>query len=384
MISWLFVGKEKSALKLLAIDIGTASISAALVNCFEGGGNEKSSYEVVKILRYPFNLKDSQHTFLDKIKKLFGEVASSKFYPDKIVCSFSDPFYVEEKITKQFIRQEPEKEIDSTEFQMILSDIEQEAWSIQTQALVPVRRQIIFQSVNGYSLSSSFGYKGRVLDISVKFIFIPKYLKENIEEIKSVLFPGSEISFFSDAFILWRALKFAHSFEPAIVIDIGGEITNLFKMDLNEEIHIESLSFGIRTLERRIASFLKLRDYLEAESILRRYTSNSLEEAAEKKLATLIKTALEDWWKEFDKAVKNLDAKKGLVFLPKKIILSGGGSDFGVFSSLLKENLKKYYNMDVIIQNLSLDKFKEFFVSTASFSGGSDAVLFSLVLFNDF
>ena len=175
--------------------------------------------------------------------------------------------------------------------------------------------------------------------------------------------------------VLWHALRATENlFEPALVIDIGGEISSLFLIDFEGNIeHYAAMPFGIRTLERRIATFSKM-TFDDAEAVLKKYTIETLDEVLRLKVSKILDIASKDWWMLFKDTLKEEK-------IPKKIILTGGGAGFSIFNETIKLNFKRFYDMDADIHVLKADAFKDFVSPENVISGGGDVTLASLLLY---
>ncbi|MDO8523440.1 MAG: hypothetical protein Q7S12_04150, partial [bacterium] len=382
-------GKQAKKLRILAVDVGTVSISAALAEKTLPSGK----YEIKKVLRYFFQLIDISSKgkdrneqimkmFLGGFNKLFADTFKLEPGVDEILISFSDPFFLEKKIARSVSRKHPQNPITHEEIAKLLKEMETEA-NEGSMDLSLAGKEMISLRVNGYSVDNAAGYKGSTLEASGLFTLISKFLKEYVENAKEKFFPRSKINYYSDIRVLWQVLKSTENlFESAVVIDIGGEMTSLFfvgagsgagnKTFLSDAIeHGKSFAFGVRTLERRLAAFLNT-DFLEAEAVFKKYTAQTLDEAMRVKVSKILDSAMEDWWSSL---------KVSLVdFKGKNILITGGGADCEVFSDAVKLNFKKYYDLDASVHILQAEAFKDYFLSPDMLKGGSDVVLASLML----
>lgn len=371
--------------------MGTVSISAVLASKREPDGK----YELKKVLRYFFQLIDISskgkdrseqvmRMFLGGFNKLFADAFKIERRIDEILISFSDPFFLEKKIVKSSIRKHPKSDITPEEIAALFKEMEEEAIS-GNKELALAGKETVSVRINGYPVKNAVGYKGKEIEISALFTLISKFLKEYVEEAKVKFFPHSKIDYYSDIRVLWQVLKSTDNlFEPAIVVDIGGEMTGIFFIGgvaggssqafLPDAIeHGQSFAFGVRTLERRLAAFLKT-DFLEAEAVFKKYTSNTLDEVMRVKVSKILDSAMDDWWNSFKQSVPDI---KG-----KKILITGGGADCGIFSDAIKMNSKKYFDQEVNPYILQVEVFKDYFVSMDMLSGGSDVVLASIMLYS--
>src|SRR3989338_4547099 len=339
----LFGKSQSKKISVLAVDIGTASISAAVS---ERGSDGKA--DILKILRYTVRLvgpavprhnggEQTIALFLSSFKKLFAEAHKVKRKLDKIVISFADPFFVEKKLTKKILRNNAKTPVSHEEIKDLIIQMEKEACD-GNQELVVGGREIILMKVNGYLVGNPVGYKGSSLEISAAFTLVSKYLKDYIEQAKESIFSYVEISYYSDTRVLWHALKASDNlFEPALVIDIGGEISSLFFVD----------SAG---------------------------TIETLDPALKMKIAKILDIASRDWWMLFKDTMKEER-------IPKKILLTGGGAGFSIFIETIKLNFKRYYDMEVDLQAMKAEAFRDFLKPPDAISGGGDVTLAALTLY---
>src|SRR3989344_4825385 len=288
-----FFKKEGGKTHILAIDLGTASISAAMAVRQEG-----KKTEVLKVFRYPIDLFEYQiaggaqlpHIFKEGFLRVFKDAHVISDHLDVVAVGLSDQFFLDKKKQRKVTRSNPAAAITAEEINSLVKTSESE---IAAQNLA----------------------------IEMMFTSISATLKEYIEGAKDKFFPKSAISYYSDAAIFREALRAAGNLsEPRIVIDIGGEVTGIFLVDDLMFQHYGAAAFGIRTLARRIASSLKI-DAADTDSLLKKYTAGTLDDAAQAKISRIIASVLADWWLSLKNTFKQFAETAAM----KKVMLSGGG-----------------------------------------------------------
>ena len=390
MLSWIF-GHRKNTTHILAIDLGTASISAVVAVRYEKKNSKTIAgpCEILKVLRYPINLFGYQisgdgqklpYILKDVFLKMFKDAYAASRHIDAVLIALSDPFFVDKKARKKIERANPEKIISESEVDAMIKSIGADA---AAKNLFAVGQEVLSVKINGYNIENAAGYKGSALEAEMIFTLISKNLKEYIESAREKFFPKAATHYYSDSRALWRLLKATENFaDPALVADIGGEVTGIFWADKNNIEHAGASAFGIRTLSRRISASLRI-DQKDAEAVLRKYTLGTLDEALRMKLERTLSPALADWWASLKNTLKNSFTPASAGTIPKKIIVSGGGADFAFFSGFLKDSFKKDFGADVEPQVLRVEAFLDMLYPSGLLAGGGDIILAALILFAD-
>ncbi len=368
--------------KIMAIDLGTASISAAIA-ARPAHDHIVEKPQVIKVLRYPFNLGEPNPNsiFINSLNSLYKDAHGISKEINTIIISFSSPLLFESDISKKIVRKNPSSPISKEEYKNLLDSFKEEARPPEQKYLTLANTNFLNILINGYKVPGSIlGYTGKVLELTAKAIFISKFLKEHLDENKEKFFPRSLVSCFSNSNAILQVVSAKENSNSALVFDIGGETTSLYAIDPGMALKSSDLPFGVRTLERRVAAFLSGQNQAtisDSESLLRKFTSGILDSSLENRIERILTSALDEWW--------GIAAREiGLFELPaifKKIFVTGGGADFSVFSEAIKKGFKKNYNIDADIGILSADLFKDDFISGGLLAGGSDLVLASLLFY---
>lgn len=382
----------------MAIDLGTASISAVVAIRYEKKDSKAIAgplalpagrCEILKVLKYPIDLLGYQvggheqklpYILKDVFLKMFKDAHGIFGHIDVILIAISGPFFLDKKAQKRIERSNPNKIISKSEIDALVKSMEAD---VVAKNLFIAGREILGIKINGYDIESAVGYKGRALEIEMIFTLISSTLKNYIENTREDFFPKAATRYYSDSRALWRLLKETENFaDPALVIDIGGEVTGIFWADKNNIEHAGASAFGVRTMSRRISISLKT-DQKDAEAILRKYTLGTLDEILRMKLERALSPALSDWWIGLKNAMKNTFTPVSAGVIPKKIIVSGGGADFTLFSGFLKDSFKKDFGVEIEPQILRTEAFQDMLYPSGLLAGGGDIILSALILFTD-
>ena len=270
--------------EVIAIDVGTASLSAALAK-----KGLSSSIEVVSVLRYGMDFFASREGFdhqrraLYLLKTHIAQLMSDahKALPGAkaIEISVSEPFFQQYRICKDFQRERPHDRIRRSELDEITAKLAGDAvrdLSIHSQSLRVVRSAMQKVRINGYELKDPIGYRGADLDIEFEVLLISGAFYEYLEEFRMRWFPRVALHYHSDPEMLEHALFASSSIQPpALLLDIGGEVTSIaIILEKKARVLCDPVFFGVRTLERRIAEVVRC-DSAHAESLLRRYVAQT-------------------------------------------------------------------------------------------------------------
>ena len=345
--------------KILAIDVGTASVSGA---CAQHKFGEKT--EITQVFRFFLDSleKDQNRKIVGRISKIFSETHKFKHNIDIVKIGFSSPFFIERTVFLSFERKDNKKVISYEELENSIESFKNE----NEKKLATVSFEMIESKVNGYVVADPVGYKGKFLEFKVKIFSISSSLKEYIEKLKEKFFPKAEISYFSDLNILEKTISDMYKKSDFLLVDIGGEITTVANYD--------PLPFGIRVLERMVSSSLKI-DLEDSESVLRIFASGSLDWRHERAMRKILDSSSDVFWNLFKEVIE----KNNLINL-KTLFLTGAGANFPIFGDKIKNNFKKVFNLDVEIIIFTAETLKDKFSYLKPLAGGEDAVLTSLVL----
>lgn len=389
MGSWLWF-KKNTLQEVIAIDVGTASISAVLAH--KGAGK---LIEIVSVLRYPFDLlydasgierhKRMLHVFGNAFAKVFADMRHISSSNAVIYISFADPYFEERDFSTVIHRSDPKKSITREEIDTFLKNTEN--WKRDNASnkkelqltLVTVRRDVVELKVNGYPLKEIIGYHGGVLEIRVRELAISQTLQNIIQEQKEKFYLRNTLEYFSDLEILKRAMYSQHiAPTPFMVIDIGGEVTSLFIVqDAMTTQRCASVYLGLRTLERRISAFLKT-DSAHAETILKQYSGGFLDDSAfMEKIKTIVDDFLQDWYDGINLSLKNLGIRHEIA----KIMVVGSGRDARFFIDYLSIHAGEFSESESSMPTEIFSVADNLFLPEKSLSQGGDVVLASLLLY---
>jgi len=344
---------------IAALDISTGGITALYAIKHETAAWRRSSqgYEILKIFKLPIDLigaevdKSSRASKIlnDAILKIMKDIHAFNQHLDLAIINFSDPFFSEIKLEKIFRRKNPHEKIVFREADLILRSLGKDAVGIS--GLAPIGQTVLGYKINGYVVAEPEGYRGKSLEVSAAFTFINTALKEAVESSKDKFFPKAKIRYMSDSGIVRILLKQNADFSSGLIFALDGESTAVYWVAEENINHIALVSFGTKTVERRVAARLKVKNE-EAESLISRFSEGVLENDFRQKvsvfLSEAIKELLENILAEFKK-------KQVLNSIPKKIAITGRAKSLVLFADFLKKEWKGVFGFEAEVGNIGID-----------------------------
>lgn len=348
--------KEKTD-EFLAIDIGTEAVKAVVFKKNPGGGYkiEISASSVVYFDK--FGVISSEIEIIKKaISKAIEEIKRKYKLKTKSVVLSLPANIIRGRVASQvFCRNDSSGKIDLKEEGIINREVLEEAKKkisreiagkddFSAEEIQFLDFKIIEKKIDGYEISSLAGLEGSKIDFKILFTFLPKKYLSWVEEInKSFSFKNTKIINESRGvfYIVGGAERSAieitkkgmsnfsgdevvRNFDKkiidAILLDMGGEITQIFLIKEGKLEKIEELTVGVRSFSKTLSNILGITEE-KAKFLKEGYSKKELSEGTSKQIKEILEPAIEEW-------VTNLrdKLKDWQVLLPSTFLIFGGGS----------------------------------------------------------
>jgi len=317
----LIKNAERKNKKIVVFDFAAGSVGAI---CFE-----KSSGFPVKVrnsLRTPVNflfdvnLQAALRSSMASFRQVGEKIRRPGEKIDETLCVFSSPWFVSQSRAVKISKEKP-FEIKKNFFEELILQEEEKFF----QNVDPKRKKTFIEhkavkiALNGYFTKYPAGKKARTAEARLYLSLGVPEAMEAVEKEVLRLF-GRAPRFASMPLVTFRVLDdIIKKEEGFLIIDIGGETTEIFFIEDNSPAGAVSFPVGSNFLLRKISSrldtFIK-----EAPSVLRSYARGhrSLENA--EKIAGCVNEFLEQWNQLLEKSLKEI-AGDGL--LPQQALLMG-------------------------------------------------------------
>lgn len=365
----------------LAFDIGTASVSAAL---FELRGDDPRPH-VLKVFRkfYTASLKrDASHfskSTVGQFSAILKDVDTELkgVMPEIYVIGLSSIFYLGK--TEHIYEKRPKPRVvtqaDTASFinqgqQKFLADI--------GHGDVVIIEEVLMRSfLNGYRVDQPTGKSAEEIESWIHFAGTSRELYDTFTSVIKSSRPDAKIRFSTFPITTWLLMQELLAPEhSAIIVDIGGELTEVTFLVDGVITEIVSLPFGVLNILLRISELERI-DLDNALSLLKAYTGNTLTPEASAKLRGIIKKEMKSWEEVFERIWQR--AARDIMSDVKMLFLGGGAlvgdMKLAVAPPLLHPDLARGLHVSVIQPEAFQDKFGTF----GAFDGPGDFGLMSLI-----
>jgi hypothetical protein len=359
--------KKKKEELILVFNVGSSSVGGALFWTQSSGssGIPKIIFSVNESI--PILEKVDLDQFLSLTIKTLQTVAQ-KIYearlgaPAKIFCVLSSPWHISQtriislkKNTPFVFNAKLADELIQKEIKIFKEQhLKQYGSSIRAFELKNIKTIL-----NGYETSRPLGQKAKELEIAIFVSISGEQVLKKIEEAIMKYFHFEQIKFSSFTMALFtttRDLKTPK--ENFLLIDINGELTDIFI--IKKGIPRESISFplGQNFLTREVASLLHT-SLNEANSLVSLFKDGQAEEKFNKKLLPLMSKLKKEWLKNFQNSLANMTHD---ISIPATIYLVINENLADFFTEIIKTEQFNQYT-------LTESKFEVVFLDTKILNG---------------
>ena len=336
--------------KIIAIlEIASASVGGMLIR-----QNKNGKPQIISLTRVPVNFLFDVNfdafwrctlVSLKKVIKILLENYPSG--PDVCLCVFLSPWFLSQtKIIN--LRREKNFKVTRAFFENLMKSEEESFKSQEATQLKGepgfIEHEIIKTELNGYYTRSPLGK-------IIKTIRLHIYMSLGIGSVKTKI-EGEILENFGDVPLSFRTFPFVafqvlnstiDSQEGLILVDIGGEITDISLIRKNCLEETVSFPRGKNFLLRRIASEFKTFSQ-EANSILQTYLKGHSLKSDSEKISKIIEEVKKDWGNFFEIAIKNISENPPVGGpLPQNLFLMGDEIIGGQFIKCAEEERFSQY-----------------------------------------
>ncbi len=358
--------KQKEEL-MLVFNIGSSSIGGALFYAQPSGAPKIifSARESIAI-EEKFNIDRFLDFTLQSLEVVAKQIYEARLgAPSRIFCVLSSALYISqtriitlEKNTPFIFSEKLADELIQKEIKLF-GEEHLDKYEGGDNAVRAIELKNIKTLLNGYETSEPLNQKIKQLEMTLFISMSGEQVLQKIEETIVKFFYFSEIKFSSFAMASFTVVRDIYSQkEDFLLIDIGGEVTDISMIKKNV-LH-ESISFplGRNFLTRGVASGLGS-TLDEANSLISLLKDGHAEEITARKLTPIIDKLKKEWLKSFQEALANLSHD---ISIPATIYIAIGKDLADFFAETIRTEQFNQYT-------LTESKFKVIFLNTELLHG---------------
>jgi cell division ATPase FtsA len=346
----IFSKHDKKDELTLVINFGSSSVAAALFFVQESGipkiiFSARESIAVEKEI----NAERFLLLAIQALEKAINKVHDAKLgVPSRVFCVLAShwcvyqtrvinykkntPFLFTEKLADGLIQ----KEIKLFEEEHLIK------YGSANNSIRTIELKNIKIALNGYETASPLEKSARELEMTIFLSLGEERILQKIENVVKKYFHFERMRFSSFALSSFTIARDLHSEEKDfLLVDIGGEITDIFMV--KKGLLLESMSFplGRNFLTRGVSSQLGC-SLGEADSLISLFKDGHAEEATAQKLNLIMNKLRKEWLNKFQESLINLSVD---ISIPSVIytIIDKDLADF--FSETIKTEQFSQYTL---------------------------------------
>ena len=318
------------------IDITSSSVGGALVESNEGCPitilvAPKSPVNFLFDVNLDASLRSTAEALRLAAKKL-KSLYSGKI--DEVLCVFSSPWFASKTKIITVAREKP-FEIKKDFFTRLIEEEEKNFEGVKNENGLFIEHEVIKSELNGYSAKSPIG---KIAQSVKSYIYLSAGMEKAMEtaekEIAKIFVPAP-LRFATSSLVVFKVLNdIINNKEGFLIIDIGGEITEINLIRNNALEQSASFSKGTNFLFRKAAialnTFLK-----EAVSIVKVYSRGHRTLESSDKIAVAIKSSVGEWRESLKSSLSAMSQES---FLPQNVFVIGDDPVCRFFSSCLENS----------------------------------------------
>lgn len=335
----------------VVIDFAGSSVGAVLI---EIGEDEKTRALISfrKSFNFLFNTDFSASLRCAKDSLRFVIKELKKNHPGKIdfvVCVLSSPWFVSQTKTITATMEKP-FEIKNDFFNDLIKEEEKSFNKNEKINSQFIEHEITKTELNGYDVKNPIGKNANSVKLSVYLSAGAKKAMEMAREEIENVFGNVDLSFATFPLVAFKVLNdIMKAKEGFLIIDIGGEITEIILARAGALERTVSFSCGYNLILRKIS--LRTNAFFEeAPSLLNAYSRGHLSADNVDKVALAIEESVKEWQDGFKKSLGEISEETlfpqnvfliGDDFVCKPFYLCVNNDDFSEFTVLRKPFIAK-------------------------------------------
>lgn len=338
-MAFSFFNKKNEALTLL-VDIGSASVGAALVTMEKGRAphivasiRENISFqEVLSSARFLLAMNQA----LDKVLKTLEEKVKTTGAPSHVFCTLSSPWFILKTRNLHIARKEEFVVTERALEEFIDEDIERLKEELK-ETLPPqdvriIEKTIIHIKLNGYEIKNPYKQKTSQMEMSATIGVSSGRVIQSIERKINNFFHTKSVHFGAFPVAAFNTIRDIFPTEKNFLfLDITGEATDVSRVENDLLVRTVSFPRGKNFFIREISARLRT-VHEEATTLFSMFLRDELEATQRSQVTDIVTQVEEEWLSRFEKAIMTLSEGEAP---PHKIFFTTDTDIEPLFSSLI-------------------------------------------------
>lgn len=352
----------------LLVDIGSASVGAAIVSLQAGGpphviASVREDISFQEALSSSHFLLAMNHA-LDKALES-AKLAGKSVLPAHVFCTLSSPWFILKTRNLHVDRREEFEVTERTLAEFIDTDInllkEELKETLPSEDMRIIEKKVLHIKLNGYEIRNPYGQKTNRMEVSTTVVVSSQRVIQSIERKIHNFFSVKAIDFGAFPVAAFSAVRDIFPSEKNFLfIDITGEATDVSLVENDLLVKNASFSRGKNFFIREISARLRT-VHEEATTLFAMYLRGELDNARSAQIGGILAQAQEEWQARFKKAIVSIMESRSY---PRKVFFTSDTDIAPLFASLIekgKPDIFKEVASDVqYIDNLIVSKFVTF------------------------
>lgn len=364
-----FTKRTLSTERMLVIDIGSASVGAALV---ETGTNNpphifataRENILIQEKLTSAEFLRAMNHALLRVLKTIAIKTKETKGSLS-VFCTLSSPWFLLKSRRLTIAREEP-LEITPHTLDKFLDDEvarlkEELKNTLPTEDMKVVEKKIIQIKLNGYEIKEPYGKTASHIDLAMMISISSKQVTERIERTVASLFHTNAIHFGAFPVAAFSAIRDIFPTEKTFLfLDITGEGTDVSLIHNDLILNTATFPRGKNFFIREISAQLRV-PHEAAQSVFNMFLRGALDTKLHAEMEQLMARAQAEWLARFEKMLAAV-SMEGV--LPRKLFFMADPDIAPLFMQIFsgaKETgpIKEIFDVQYLDQSV-FEKFASF------------------------
>jgi len=324
-----FLNSSREKNRVIALfDIGSGSVGGAILHMKDEEGELPT---IISTTRTPLKLHDQLdfQALLRAMTHALRHTAETLYYEkvgtlDEIICVLASPWYTNETRTLKMSRERQFIFTDRLANDLLQKEINllKEAYTKNYDEISQpefIEKQVIDVSLDGVKIDKPIDKQTKAVEMNIVVTLSTKLCTDTIRKELAQFFHHTPISFSSFLTSSYLAVRDRYNtLESYLLVDIGGEITDISTVSDSVLKDSASFPFGSNTLFKKVAEKLSL-DKRDAEELINLYSAGLLEENRVHKLEKVLLPIEENWKDLFYKCIGSLVYTQ---YLPNTVFLT--------------------------------------------------------------